>query len=335
MYQLNVRRNPGSFFPPMLMAMLSDRCNYRCVTCGCYDIGDKEKELKPEEWTAVVDEFAALGGLSARFTGGEVLLRKETLYPLVERLKTRGLAVKISTNGSLIRDADVEFLRENRVDVVEISLHGREENHDGYVRVPGSFKKTTALVERLVSEKIPVRLAFTFMKNNVDDVDFIISYARRTGAPVSFNIPEAHAYYFTGVDRSVFPTLEQMERAAARVVELKKKYPESVNGTVRQFESIPALYLDSRNPEYYCARALMHVYIDSFGNVYHGCWAMPPSGNVREKSLGEILRSPKYRENRLKGFNKECPGCTCGWQMDFSMGIVRRRRDAAAAPARG
>lgn len=328
LYSMNIGRDPGGLVPPTLVVLLSDRCNYRCVTCNAYDIGDKDKELSTEQWRKVLDDFKRLDGVSVRFTGGEVFLRRKTLYGLVEHLEGSGVTAKISTNGSLIRDRDIEFLKNHPVGGMEISFHGREKNHEDYVKIKGSHARTVETIDKLLANGIPVRIAFTIINTNIDDIEYMAGFARQRGTSVSFNILDTNLYYFQNMDRSVVPDARQMNRASEILIDLKKRYPDAVNGTEAHFRAIPRLCENSRMPEYHCARALMNIYIDSFGNVYHGCWAMPASGNVRQNGLGAIIGSDEYREARRKGFNKDCPGCTCGYQMDISMSLWKRRRQA-------
>jgi MoaA/NifB/PqqE/SkfB family radical SAM enzyme len=69
-YVLNIKRDPNGFFPPILSIKLTDRCNYRCITCEHYKIGNKSEELNLIQWKKLIDEFEKLGGISIRFTGG-------------------------------------------------------------------------------------------------------------------------------------------------------------------------------------------------------------------------------------------------------------------------
>lgn len=328
LYSMNVGRDPGGLVPPTMVILLSDRCNYRCVTCNAYDIGDKEKELTTGQWRQVLDDFKRLNGVSVRLTGGEVFLRRQTLYDLVQHMEGSGVTAKISTNGSLIRDKDIEFLKAHHVGGMEISFHGREKSHEDYVKIKGSHARTVKTIDKLLANGIPVRIAFTIIRTNIDDIEYMVEFARERGTSVSFNILDTNLYYFQNMDRSVVPDAEQMRRASEILIGLKKRYPAAVNGTEAHFRAIPKLCEDSRMPEYHCARALMNVYIDSFGNVYHGCWAMKASGNVKQKSLSAIMDSDEYREARLRGFNKDCPGCTCGYQMDISMSLWKRNNPA-------
>lgn len=331
LWQLNVRRDPGSFLAPTMVILLSDRCNYRCVTCHCYEIGDKTRELTLAQWLTVLEDYRALGGLSVRFTGGEAFLRKRDFYQLVDWLNAHGMVAKLSTNGSLIRADDIAEIKERHLDVVEISLHGREKNHEDYVRIPGSQRRTVELLNTLIKEGLPARIAFTIIKSNIGDIEYIVDLARELGITVSFNILDNHLYYFKDLDASIFPTAEEMRLASDTLIALKRRHPAAINGTVEHFAAIPRLYGDSRMREYFCARTLMNIYLDSFGNLYHGCWAMKPSGNVAQGGLKDILESREYRDCRRAGFLKQCPGCTCGYQMDFALNLIKR----AVPPAPG
>ncbi len=326
LYAQNIKRDPTGFMAPTLVIMLSDRCNYRCVTCNCYEIGDKTKELTTEQWSAVLDDFKNRDGLSVRFTGGEAFLRRKTMYQLIDQANADGMSAKISTNGSLIRDADIESLKEHKVDLVEISFHGREQSHEDYVKIRGSHQRTLDVIDKLKDIGVTVRLAFTIIKSNLDDLEYIVNLAAERGVSVSFNMPDNNLYYFQDLDESIFPTEGDMVKVSEELVRLKKQFPDVVNGSVKGFMKAPELYKDSRMAEYYCARALMNIYIDSFGNVYHGCWAMPSSGNLTEKSLAQILDSPEYVSNRKKGFLKDCPGCTCAYQMDIDLSFFKRKK---------
>lgn len=51
------------------------------------------------------------------------------------------------------------------------------------------------------------------------------------------------------------------------------------------------------------------------GNVYTGCWCLPPVGNVREIPLEEIFNSNKVQENIFKMLLRKCNGCTCGYNI--------------------
>ena len=57
--------------------------------------------------------------------------------------------------------------------------------------------------------------------------------------------------------------------------------------------------------------------ISSHGEVYPGCWVFGPVGNIREKSLREIITSEEYNKKRRKIFYKKCSGCSCNHELNL------------------
>ncbi len=323
LYALNIRRNPDNFFPPLLSIKLTDRCNYRCITCNSYEIGDKENELTLQQLQAILRSFKQMRGLSVRFTGGEPFLRKD-IYPLISCAKLLDLRVAIATNGSFLTEEHLNFIKKECVNHITISLHGKEQIHDSIVGVKGSWKTLDGIIKRMKYFDLPVDLAFTIVKRNIREIEDIVKYAKELDISVGFNISDSNPYFFRSVNETIFPSPEEMKSVASVLIGLKKKYPKHINGSIEAFKEIPALVQDSRLSHYYCARTVMELCVDSFGNVYPGCWVMGGAGNLKNHTLYDIFYSRDYIRKRQKGFMKECPGCTCGYALDILMNVKRR-----------
>jgi len=72
-------------------------------------------------------------------------------------------------------------------------------------------------------------------------------------------------------------------------------------------------YLKNKNPHVFCVIGYLRIYIDSKLNLYSGCWALPPLGNLEKEKLKDILGSKRYKERIQKMFYLKCPRCTCGY----------------------
>lgn len=323
LYAINVRRAPGTMMPGMLSVKITDRCNYRCIMCNEWKIGDYAKELSSDAWLGVLDDFKAMGGFLVRFTGGEALIRKD-IYALISHAKALGLMVSVATNGHLI-ERSLPKLADSAIDHITVSIHGRGKTHDAIVGVDGSYDTVTSAVAELVKAGFSTSIAFTVLRDNMDDIEYVVDLARQAGVTINFNIFDTNPYFFKDADRAIAPSAQDMGRVTRLLVGLKKKWPETIAESVSVLNTIPPLYEDSRLPGFYCARVLMEVLADSFGNIYHGCWAMPPVGSLKTARLSDICRSRAYIEQRLKGFRKECPGCTCGFGLDVKMNLFKRR----------
>ena len=71
-------------------------------------------------------------------------------------------------------------------------------------------------------------------------------------------------------------------------------------------------YLKNKNPKFDCNMGYLRIFIDSNLDIYSGCWALPPIGNLRRKRLKEILKSQEYKKRVKTMFDLNCPRCTCG-----------------------
>jgi MoaA/NifB/PqqE/SkfB family radical SAM enzyme len=76
-------------------------------------------------------------------------------------------------------------------------------------------------------------------------------------------------------------------------------------------------FKDSKRMDIPCYLGYLKIYVGSHGEVYSGCWALPPLGNLRENTLKEIITSKKYKKRLYEMFLKKCPGCSCNYQTNL------------------
>lgn len=98
-----LRRKPASSqasFPSQLTITPTNYCNAKCVFCAYPRMRQEHSALQLGQFTALIDEFASLGGTTALFapTLGEVFF-DPTLFEKLAHCKARGLYVKLVTNG--------------------------------------------------------------------------------------------------------------------------------------------------------------------------------------------------------------------------------------------
>ena len=75
-------------------------------------------------------------------------------------------------------------------------------------------------------------------------------------------------------------------------------------------------FLLHRNFPRHCILGFTNIDIASTGEVYSGCWAMKPMGNIRSHSLEAILANGAYTRRALRMLYRQCPQCTCGWMVN-------------------
>src|SRR3979411_3204985 len=92
-----------------LRISITDRCNYRCVSCPPGTNGAQYAELPFEDYLRMARILVGLGITKIRLTGGEPLLRKGIVDFVRDLSKLRTQACKkpdiaITTNGHLLEE---------------------------------------------------------------------------------------------------------------------------------------------------------------------------------------------------------------------------------------
>ena len=99
--------------PTGAIAILTYRCNARCVHCYSYDVPRME-ELSTDQWFAALDELRSwLGPVFLSITGGEALLRKDALE-IAGHAARLGFWVELLTNGWVHERGESGAAREER-----------------------------------------------------------------------------------------------------------------------------------------------------------------------------------------------------------------------------
>jgi uncharacterized protein len=153
--------------PPLhaLSLAIAQKCNLGCTYCYAQqgDFGGAAKNMTRETADQAVDLLVAGAEPGARlnlaFLGGEPLVNRATLHAVTRRgaelARSRGLRLtfSITTNGTLLTEADAAFFEEFGF-AVTVSLDGPGEVHDRlrpYKGGKGSFDRVMSNVRRLLS----------------------------------------------------------------------------------------------------------------------------------------------------------------------------------------
>ncbi|GAG17377.1 unnamed protein product, partial [marine sediment metagenome] len=116
---------------------LTSRCNAKCDFC--YIVDKNVRDLPTEKIHEILDKLAEAGIISLTFTGGEPFIREDLLDILSYAVEKKFWKMSIFTNGTLIEDRHIQFLRENVsfFPIVQISLFSHIPRiNDGYMKVP-------------------------------------------------------------------------------------------------------------------------------------------------------------------------------------------------------
>jgi MoaA/NifB/PqqE/SkfB family radical SAM enzyme len=221
------------------------------------------------------------------FLGGEPLLRKD-LLPLLARYKD--IAFRISTNGTLLEETDIAWLKRLGNVVLFFSLEGCEEETDAW-RGRGVFRRITDTMRRLREERILFGFsALLHARNGATVVSrAFLDAMDRLGNTFGLFFPYGpvgrNQYFDLVIEESkldaLFRELDALQ-AEYPMLLLKEGY--------RAPDGDPRLFLEQG------CRAGVTIHVTTAG------YAEPCNGiqfhteNVLEKGLLRVFRSPFYRD---------------------------------------
>lgn len=156
---------------------LTERCNWRCK--HCYQGEVLPPELSLDNLFAIHNNFLFLikkwnlspGRVHINITGGEPFMRKD-LFVFLEKIadgaKKFGYTWMLMSNGSMLNMGNLKRLKNLGIESIQVSLEGMQENNDK-IRGLGAFCKTVRGIKNARKMGIPIRVNFTFNKENIVD----------------------------------------------------------------------------------------------------------------------------------------------------------------------
>ncbi len=207
--------------PRALVWLLTTRCNLSCRSCYVAHRFRDGGELGLEAARGIVEE-ALRGGLAyLGFTGGEVFLRPDLIFPLLEAARARGVETTIVTNGLLISEEVARRLAALGVGVY-LSLDGaRRETHER-IRGEGTWEKVIAAAELLRSSGVRFSTVLTLSRINASEASSYVARARELGAEEACFVPMMPAGRARPElvlrPREVLEVLREIEEAAEALV---------------------------------------------------------------------------------------------------------------------
>ncbi|MCM8756729.1 MAG: radical SAM protein [Candidatus Omnitrophica bacterium] len=305
-----------------------------------------DSELSLDEWKNTLEQLKENNIREVVFSGGEPFLRGD-LLEIISYAKTLKFKVGIITNGYLLERVILDKLIDLGVDSISISLDGDEEQFDRIRGVKGAYKKVInsckMLSEYRKKKALSVYLCFTLMKDTLSSYRSVLRISQHFNIPLVVNLFDYTPYFFKSLEKEQFwikgnYDLERLKELQRLFIEKKKENPKSIYHTYSEIKYFRSYFKDPLQKNIPCVVSQQRLGIDSCGNVFGGCWSMGSFGNLRERSLKEIMNSDKYKLAHKNMFFKNCPGCSCGYitnlrynisfllkEAIFSLPILRRK----------
>lgn len=183
----------------LLIKPASGRCNMHCAYCFYRDetenrTVDDYGMMTEETARALIDRaYAEADSVRFMFQGGEPTLRGLPFFQsFVSYALENGLAsFALQTNGTLINDEWIAFLRDNDF-LVGLSIDGDGKTHDAYrkgANEKGTFKRVFETSRKLINAGVKLNSLVTVTEKGARDARSIYSFLKRNGMRYQQYIP--------------------------------------------------------------------------------------------------------------------------------------------------
>ncbi len=178
-------KSHGSGIPLSGNFELTARCNLDCKMCYIHkrenDAAVKKEELTAQQWISLASDAQKKGMLLLLLTGGEPFLRAD-FREIYTECKKLGLLISINSNGTLITDEMVDFLRKDPPLRINITLYGASsKTYEELCGDPTAYDRAYSAVKKLKAAGIRVKLNYSVTPQNMKDIQAVYAFAKEEG----------------------------------------------------------------------------------------------------------------------------------------------------------
>jgi MoaA/NifB/PqqE/SkfB family radical SAM enzyme len=324
----------------------TNRCNLKCIMCGTwasrrkaeekgliYDPEiERKRELPDEVWLKIVEGAIQLGVKEFLITGGgEPLVRKDTTFKLMEKIKGYGAYGMLNTNGTLFSSSDIEKVISLGWDLIIFSVDAPNAKlHDFIRNVKGTFNKVKEVLlefkkqkKKLKTDKPKIVFNTVVLNKNFEILPKLIKFAKSVGCEDITFIPLIS--FDESVEKYKLDSKQKLKfnKILAEIENLSKKFGINTNARdilnfqinekmyeviKREIESLPSGFAFLP-----CYEPFLHLLITPEGEATCCCMLAGKGKKVdfKKENLEKIWFSDWFNELRQQFLKKELP-VDCG-----------------------
>lgn len=267
------------------------RCNADCVFCFQGNVHKEIGNLTLEDYKFLLKDLKDMGVYNLGFSGGEPFCREDFL-DILEYSKKLGFRVSFITNGQLMKFNDIDRLYDMGIDRVTVSFHSINKEIYNYhfgINKMTSFNRSLSNIKYMLTKNIPVGIAITVTKYNIEELEEIKKYF------IEFGIEEQFINF-------------NMLLTGSKNIELLR--PSS--SQLQSNKEILKMNREKYSKGFLCSAGRTSCSIDSRGNVYPCTFFNVSAGNIKDYSIREIWSNSHLfkmiRNIKPKNFEK-CQNC--------------------------
>lgn len=295
-----LEENQGRPLISSLQFELTSRCNERCI--HCYIPNGKKNNgynMPTDKVKAILDEFAAMGGIHVTLSGGEAFLHPN-LLDICDYCRSKDLKISILSNLIALKDSDIPRLKACNISIIQVSLYSMNpEIHDKITTVKGSWQRSKDAIEKLVKADIPIQISCPLMKANKDGYANVLKYAQNLKVKAQTDYIMMAESNFDTSNLANRLDIKETEKVIRDILEYDIDYQEHTL-MLKPKDDEFKFDLERFKKQPVCGVGYDNCCITANGDVYPCAgWQNYVLGNVYRQSLKEIWEnSPRVKELR-------------------------------------
>ena len=281
----------------------NNACNLRCKYCFTNSPkGDHVKEYLDTSIIAnLADQADELGYFEFDLQGGELLLRADKMFEVLEAIRPERFYLYLTTNGYYLDEKMAKKLAEYKVSRVSVSIDSMDEKtHDEIRGRKESWKRAIEGLKHVQKAGMDPYLNITVGHYNAFDPNFkmLLDYSKQQNYKTLLNVAVPAGMW------QKMSTIICDDKDRIHIQKLRKDYKNLVRNLWNPF--------DKSNEKILGCTTVNRLYVTPLGDVLVCPYVHIKIGNILEQSLKEIVDygfSIKYFRNHsdlcLAGENKE------------------------------
>jgi len=281
----------------------NNACNLRCKYCFTNSPkGDHVKEYLDASIIAnLADQADELGYFEFDLQGGELLLRADKMFEVLEAIRPERFYLYLTTNGYYLDEKMAKKLAKYKVSRVSVSIDSMDEKtHDEIRGRKESWKRAIEGLKHVQKAGMDPYLNITVGHYNAFDPNFkmLLDYSKQQNYKTLLNVAVPAGMW------QKMSTIICDDKDRIHIQKLRKDYKNLVRNLWNPF--------DKSNEKILGCTTVNRLYVTPLGDVLVCPYVHIKIGNILEQSLKEIVDygfSIKYFRNHsdlcLAGENKE------------------------------
>jgi radical SAM protein with 4Fe4S-binding SPASM domain len=266
--------------PLRIHLAITYHCPLDCDHCFVKNYKSGREEMNNKKLKSLIDRLVEIGTYEILVSGGEPLIRKD-LVEILDYALSKGMIVKLFTNGLLLHEKQIEKLQGLRLSYLAIGFDGPDPISYGAIRGSKARIAFNRLLRNIKQARemldIPVAIQFTCTKRNTDPETLLRLVEFAVKNDVLLRVRPVNPCGNVLANPDLLLDYQEYLLVLQLLYELFLRYgcsPEEMRakqGNIRFKFSRRSIKFDESSLPYLgwgCPGGYVHAFIDSYGNMY-------------------------------------------------------------------